>query len=219
MPRAVDHDERRAELARAVWTVAREDGVAALSVRRVAAAGGWSSGTVQYYFPTKVSLLQHAFELSKDRTLDRINDIVRDSRDDALRALRLSLRSLLPLNPAIAAECEIWFAFMGLALGEPGLRRTAVEAHGTVAAELVRLLCLAQEAGQVHPDHDPEVVVTELLALCDGLCVQELYRPWRLLPERMGRIVDSRLAALPLPPAEDRIFVDPGEIIASASDG
>lgn len=149
---------------------------------------------MQYYFPTKNALLQHAFGLVKERTVSRIHDIARSSPED--KALRAAVMSLLPTDADIAAESEIWFAFMGLALGEPGLRSMAEEGHRTIAAELRQQITRAQTIGVVHPDRDPEDVTTELLAICDGLCVQQLYRPQDLSTERMIRVLDRRLADL-----------------------
>ena len=104
MPRVVDHGERRARLAEAVWRISREEGVGALSVRRVGEAAGWSAGAVQYYFPTKTSLLQYAFDLVRQRTVARLQEVAR--RDDGEVALREALLSLLPTDGEVAAESE-----------------------------------------------------------------------------------------------------------------
>ena len=43
MPRIVDHEERRAEVAAAVWRIVSRDGLEAATVRRVAAETGMST--------------------------------------------------------------------------------------------------------------------------------------------------------------------------------
>ena len=194
MPRVVDHNERRAELAQAAWEVAREDGVGAISVRRVATAAGWSIGAVQYYFSTKTALLQHAFDLVGQRTVVRIHAIAEAAGEE--QALRESILSLLPLDREISAESEIWFAFMGLALGDRQLRKVAEEGHVAVADALRTQVVRAQDAGVVEPSLDADDLTLELLAICDGLCVQELYRPWQLTKERIVRIIDAHLQRL-----------------------
>ncbi|MET0820313.1 MAG: TetR family transcriptional regulator C-terminal domain-containing protein [Aeromicrobium sp.] len=194
MPRIVDHAERRAALAEAVWQVAREDGIGAISVRRVASAAGWSGGAVQYYFPTKTALLQYAFDVVGQRTVDRIHAIADEA--GAEQALRSSIMSLLPLSREISAESAVWFAFMGLALAEDKLRKVAEAGHLAVAQAVRIQVERAQDTGVVEPRLDAEDVTLDLLALCDGLCVQELYRPWVLSPERLERILDAHLARL-----------------------
>ena len=42
MPKIVDHEQRRTELAQAAVELVRSQGVAALSVRNLAQASGWS---------------------------------------------------------------------------------------------------------------------------------------------------------------------------------
>ena len=60
MPRQVDHQQRRTEIAYAVWAVIAEDGLDAVSLRRVAAEAGISLGRVQHYFDSKEELLRHS---------------------------------------------------------------------------------------------------------------------------------------------------------------
>lgn len=195
-----DKTDRREELARAVWKVARADGAEALSVRRVADVAGCSIGTVQYYFPTKLALLQHAFELSSDRTLERIFRAIEAHPDDSLAGLRRCLKSLLPITPESAAESEVWFGFMGLALSEGRLRRIARLAHSRVVEELTSLVRSAQIEGQIHTDYQPDIVITELLALTDGLCFQEIYHgPGRITPNRMCKIIEDRVSTFSYP--------------------
>ena len=67
MPKVVDHEERRAELAAAVWRLASSDGLEAVTVRRVAEEAGWSTGAVVHYFADKEELLLFAFSTVADR--------------------------------------------------------------------------------------------------------------------------------------------------------
>src|SRR5262249_10546040 len=60
VPKQVDHAERRGRIAEALWTVAERDGIAAATVRHVAAEAGVSVGMVQHYFSTKDEMLLFA---------------------------------------------------------------------------------------------------------------------------------------------------------------
>jgi AcrR family transcriptional regulator len=46
MPKVVDHEQRRGELAAAVWSLASREGLEAVTVRRVAEEAGWSTGAL-----------------------------------------------------------------------------------------------------------------------------------------------------------------------------
>ena len=62
MPKVVDHEQRRRELAAAVWRVIGREGVAEVSIRAVAAESGWSTGALRHYFATRAELLAFACE-------------------------------------------------------------------------------------------------------------------------------------------------------------
>lgn len=49
-------------LAEALWRVVRRDGVAAATVRSIAAEAGWSPGALRHYFSTQAELLAFAME-------------------------------------------------------------------------------------------------------------------------------------------------------------
>ena len=72
MPKIVDHDARRAELAAAVWRLASREGIDAVTMRGVAAEAGWSTGAVAHYFADKEELVLFAFETVADRVGRRI---------------------------------------------------------------------------------------------------------------------------------------------------
>lgn len=78
MPKKVDHQARRLELAEALWRVTRRAGWDAVSVRKVAAEAGVSVGMVQHYFTTKDELLRFAFEMIDEDVRQRIRGRIAD---------------------------------------------------------------------------------------------------------------------------------------------
>ena len=64
MPKVVDHEERRGEVAAAVWRIVSRDGLEAATVRRVAAETGMSTSVVSHYFAGKDDLLRLAFRIA-----------------------------------------------------------------------------------------------------------------------------------------------------------
>src|SRR6516225_2293387 len=79
VPKRVDHEERRREIADALLRTAAERGLHATGMREVAAEAGVSLRLVQYYFGTKEELLlaamQHLAAQFGDRVLARINRV------------------------------------------------------------------------------------------------------------------------------------------------
>ncbi|HYH46975.1 MAG TPA: TetR family transcriptional regulator, partial [Thermoanaerobaculia bacterium] len=67
MPKRVDHEERRAQIAEALIRVAGRRGLHAVGMRDVAAEAGVSLRLVQYYFQTKEKLLFYGLQHLTDR--------------------------------------------------------------------------------------------------------------------------------------------------------
>ena len=86
MPKVVDHEERRAELAAAVWRLASREGLEAVTVRRVAEEAGWSTGALVHYFADKEELILVAFRTGADRVGRRLAKLDERTTDPLERA-------------------------------------------------------------------------------------------------------------------------------------
>lgn len=188
MPKTVDHDARRAELAAAVWRLIRRDGMEAASIRRVAAEAGWSSGSLRHYFATQSELLTFAMELVVQRATDRIEAAAPTWPDPQTAAAAL-LRELVPLDDERRAEMEVWLVFSLRAQVDPTLRPLRDEANGAI-----RRLCRELAAGLGATD--PARTGDELHAFADGLALQGTLTPDAMPPERIEELLTARLAEL-----------------------
>jgi AcrR family transcriptional regulator len=195
MPKIVDHEERRSELAAAVWRLASREGVEAITVRRVAAEAGWSTGALVHYFGDKEELIRFAFELTADRVARRF-DAAAARLSDPLELARTMLVEALPLDRERRTEVRLWFAFLGLALTRPTLGAAQRDAYRAWRRRLAAALLDAQERGDLTPDIDCEREATALIALADGLAVQASFEPRALPPSRQLELVDEQLARL-----------------------
>src|SRR5918992_3297564 len=118
MPKIVDHERRREELAAAVWRLASRDGLDAVTIRRVATEAGWSTGALHHYFSDKEELLLFAFQAVADRVGRRVAT-ARAESGEPLELARALLAIGLPLDDERRDETRVWFAFLGLALTRP----------------------------------------------------------------------------------------------------
>jgi AcrR family transcriptional regulator len=196
VPKIVDHEQRREELAAAVWRLASRDGLDAVTIRGVAGEAGWSTGALHHYFSDKEQLLLFAFQTVADRVGRRVATAREESREP-LELARALLAIGLPLDDERRDETRVWFAFLGLALTRPPLaraQRLAYEAWRRVVADALRD---ARERGDVEEDVDVEREAAALVALVDGLAVQASFDPGCL---DVG-LVDERLAELRRTPA------------------
>jgi AcrR family transcriptional regulator len=187
VPKVVDHDARRAELARAVWAVVRREGIEHASMRTVAAEAGCSTGSLRHYFPTHSELLAFALQVVIDRIGSRLAALDRDP--EPRRAARQILHELLPLDDERRAENEVWLAFTARALVDRSLR----EIHAGVDEALRRTWTGIAEALALD---DPELEAERLHAVVDGLCVHAALNGDRLSADRIRAVIDQQLDSL-----------------------
>jgi TetR/AcrR family transcriptional repressor of bet genes len=196
VPKVVDHEQRREELAAAVWRLASREGLDAVTIRGVAAEAGWSTGALHHYFSDKEELLLFAFKIVADRVGRRVAS-ARAESGEPLELVRALLAIGLPLDEERRDETRVWFAFLGLALTRPALaraQRLAYEAWRKLVADALRD---ARERRDIDEDVEVEREAAALVALVDGLAVQASFDPHCLDVD----LVDERLAELRRAPA------------------
>ncbi|MEU7792435.1 TetR family transcriptional regulator C-terminal domain-containing protein [Micromonospora tulbaghiae] len=189
MPKIVDHDARRAELARAMWRVVYRDGVGAATVRSIAAEAGWSPSALRHYFATQTELLVFAMEHVQAEAAERIaaDDRTGSPREVAQRILE----QLLPLDRQRVREAEVWLLLAARAQTDPAARTRMADADDGIrrAAEFAVALLTGQPAA------DPEAVA-RLHALLDGLALHALLYPERMPPARARELLGAHLDTL-----------------------
>ncbi|WP_406050393.1 TetR/AcrR family transcriptional regulator [Kribbella sp. NBC_00889] len=197
MPKIVDHDVRREEIAQALWRVVRRDGVRAASVRTVAAEAGWSPGAVRYYFPDQEGLLSFAMDLVARRVGQRISAL--DVKGSALTIALRYLEEALPLDAERRAEFDVWLAFMAQAQAESGAG--ALHGHVDAVHDGLRQLCESllrslSEAGGLREGLDLRREAELLHALIDGLALHSAILPGRTTPARIRQLLRHHLETL-----------------------
>jgi AcrR family transcriptional regulator len=194
MPKVVDHEQRRRELAHAVWRVIRRQGVDQASVRTVALEAGWSPGALRHYFATQSELLAFAMRLVVERIEGRIAAI--DQATDPREAVEQVLHELLPLDDERRAENEVWLAFTARALIDPGLRDQHNEVHAALHQACASSIQTLAAAGRANAGQAPALEAERLHALIDGLAVHTALRPDLMKPEQIVAVVRLHLDAL-----------------------
>jgi AcrR family transcriptional regulator len=194
MPKVVDHDLRRAEIAQAVFRLVEKRGLEALTIRDVAVEAGWSTGVLAHYFQDKDDLLAFAFVRVAERIRQRIDAI--QPTDDPVERLRAGLLELVPLDDGRRSECQIWFGFLGRALAQPQLAAIQGALYAEWRQWLEVAIGEAKEADLLRKDVQPADEAAELAALVDGLSLQALFAPDDLDAARLRRLVEARLGEL-----------------------
>ncbi|MFF0067035.1 TetR/AcrR family transcriptional regulator [Streptomyces sp. NPDC005279] len=172
MPKRVDHDVRRTEIAEALVRVAGRRGLHAVGMRDVAAEAGVSLRLVQYYFQTKEKLLLYGLQHLAGEFGERVADRVRAAGDDpGPRAMiEALLMASLPTDEESRTFHLVYTSYAVLAVTDKALAAQPFmdkpnAAEDTVAA----LLRKAKDAGLIGPDVDARAEAISLLAMSAGL--------------------------------------------------
>lgn len=197
MPKIVDHEARREEIAQALWRVVRRDGIRAASVRTVAAEAGWSAGAVRYYFPDQDGLVSFAMDLVSRRVHARISalQVTGSATEIALRYLE----EVIPLDPDRLAEFDVWLSFIAQAQAETGAG--GLRQHLGPVNEGLRHLCSSllaslDQSGSLRPGLDLALEAERLHALVDGISLHVAMQPDITTTARVRAILTAHLATL-----------------------
>jgi len=101
------HRHKRDEVADVAAGLIERAGLAALTVREVAAAAGCSTTVVTHYFADKSELLLHTYRLVANRAQRRIDRVLEADPLD----LQGWCEALLPVDDLRRRDCKVWFAF------------------------------------------------------------------------------------------------------------
>ena len=135
MPKLVDHDERREQIAFAACEVVAKHGFESATVARIAAQAGYTTGMVAHYFGSKQEIILAALRLMLRRIETRLTAAV-PPRGDLLGVLAESL----PIDAARMAECAFWTAFWGQVSADRSVRRLNAWVHREYARVFERCL-------------------------------------------------------------------------------
>jgi AcrR family transcriptional regulator len=138
MPKIVDHDQRRDQIALVACRVVAENGFDQATIVRIAREAGYTTGMVAHYFDTKQDIIIAALRLILRRIEERLTRPAGDAPADLLTVLA----EALPIDEQRYIECAFWTAFWGQVSADKRLKRINAWVH----REYLRLFerCLAQ---------------------------------------------------------------------------
>jgi len=184
MPKIVDVDQRRMELAAAAARVIARAGVDGASMREIATEAGWTTGTLVHYFANKHELLDFTLRASIEQRSARRSERGELSPADALRA---SLESALPTDDDTRVHWIVTVALAGAAASDDRLAATQRDLYRGYRSYLIDLLT-------AMPGVDDAATEAErLMGLVDGIALQALFDPDAWPPERQLRALDAGL--------------------------
>lgn len=193
MPKIVDHDARRRQIAEAVHRVVHDKGMENVSLREVAAEAGMSMGAVQYYVSTKEQMLLLALERIGSWIGERVAAVVAGG-STPLDVLRVAVLELLPLDEERGFLNRVGLAFQAssvMAENQAAAMRMGYAHLLSFFAEQIRA---AQDAGQLAGHLDGGKEASILYAFAQGIVNATLVGHYT--PEEVVALLDHHLARL-----------------------
>lgn len=161
-PRSRRRAETRAEILDAAWHLAERDGIAALSLRELAAQVGMRAPSLYTYFPSKAAIYDEMFAAGF-QALDTV-------------VARVGVDPRRPVD-SVAAQLEAFVSFCQASVPRYQLLFTravpgwqpSTEAYAVSQRSFARMQALLTDLGITHPDH-----LDLLTAIGSGLAAQQL---------------------------------------------
>jgi AcrR family transcriptional regulator len=164
MPKLVDHDERREQIAFAACEVVAKHGFDSATVARIAAQAGYTTGMVAHYFDSKQEIILAALRLMLRRIETRLTAGA-TPHSDLLGVLAESL----PVDAARMAESAFWTAFWGQVSADRGARQLNVWVHREYARVFERCLEVHWPQSRSWSAAVRETVLASLTTFINGL--------------------------------------------------
>jgi AcrR family transcriptional regulator len=194
VPRVVDHARRRRELVEATWAVVAAEGIEAATVRRIAAEAGCTTGRITHYFADKEEVLVAAVRRVHEAAGDRMCAVI--ERVGGLDALRAVLAEALPLDAERVLECKVRLAFWGSAASSTRLQAEQHQRYREWRGFLKQILSSAREHGELPVSASLGSLADQLIALVDGLGLQNVLEPRHSTPSQLLRCLNEAVDAL-----------------------
>lgn len=183
MPKIVDHDVVRAEIAEAAGRVITRVGPKNASVRMIAAEAGYSPGAPLHYFGSREQLVHFAFKYFAEKAINQLEETIASAQTSA-EALLAAIEVLLDRSAG-----DLYFAKLLMSLSAGGTDDTSVKAIDQAIYQQTRecltaLFASAREAEVLPADADISLEVDLLVTVADGLVMTALTLGDGALPVR-----------------------------------
>jgi AcrR family transcriptional regulator len=175
VPKRVDHEERRRQIADALLRTAAARGLHATGMREVAAEAGVSLRLVQYYFGTKEELLLFATQQLAAQFAERVQARIKRIKEtespvnprDVIAAI---LTEGLPADDERRTFTVVYTAYLALSLTDPALAIAPLVRNSNAVIDVVAAqLRAAQAAGDTPAHLDPDLEAVSLMTMSAGL--------------------------------------------------
>ena len=172
MPKAVDHEQRREQIAHAACGVVARHGFENATVVRIARAAGYTTGMLPHYFASKQDIILAALRLSLTRIEARLDEAGSHGPD-----LLAVLTEALPIDASRFAECAFWTAFWGQVATDGEARRLNAWVHREYAKLFRKCIATHWPQSADWPPATRAQVLLSIMTFINGLTASAVTSP------------------------------------------
>jgi len=173
MPKVVDHERRRDEIALVACRVVAEYGFDQATIVRIARQAGYTTGMVAHYFDSKQEIIIAALRLILRRIEERLTAAAGEG-DPQLLAL---LTEALPVDATRFTECAFWTAFWGQVSADARLKRINAWMHREYLKLFERCLARGWPEWRRWPPRVRDQVLRSVVTFINGLTASVVASP------------------------------------------
>lgn len=178
MPKIVDHEQRRAEIAEIAADVIAVGGLEAATLREIARRSGFSKGIIEHYFDGKRELIDAALAWANEQYFERVARATQGLA--GLDALRARLKATVPSTLSLRNEWKIRLIFWSIAAIDPDLQKQQAGRTRDAIAHFAADLRDAHSRGEIGSTSfagSAESAARQVLFAATGLSCAILHNP------------------------------------------
>jgi TetR/AcrR family transcriptional regulator, transcriptional repressor of bet genes len=191
MPKIVDHEKRRDDIALVACRVVATHGFEQATVARIAKETGYTTGMIAHYFESKQEIILAALRLNLRRIEERLSQGA-DPRVDLLAVLA----EALPIDEQRFTECAFWTAFWGQVSADRKLKRLNAWVHREYHRLFERCLRSHWPEWQHWPAELKDDTLRSLITFLNGVTASAVANHADWPPERQLAQLDLQLRLL-----------------------
>ncbi|MFD1030576.1 TetR/AcrR family transcriptional regulator [Metaplanococcus flavidus] len=192
MPKLIDHQTKKLDIAHAAWKIILKEGVGGASVRNIAKEASITLGALRYYFASQEELLAFTEDLVHAELAERTSELLMMDLPPQEKILNV-LNGLLPAagREEAATEARLIFKLQTKYANKSydSSRDSIYQAVKSIMSNLVMLNLLKK-------DVDLSLETDRLYSLMDGLAMDLMLRGSDIKPDKARNILETHIKSL-----------------------
>jgi AcrR family transcriptional regulator len=186
MPKIVDHQQRRQQIASTAVKLIATQGLENTSIRNIARESGYSKGIIEHYFDNKDELISYTLNWMDQSYIHRIASAMENL--NGLEALERRIKETLPLNPATREEWSVRLRFWSLATVQKKHQKIQSERFKLARQGFLKDLKQAKNLRELDSEFRPITAVNRILFTISGASISSLHSPYIISIKQLSRL-------------------------------